>query len=83
MGPLVAAAFLYFRPEDYRTLFALTIVPGIIVVLILLRVPDTRREAGARSIVPTRDPTPNLLSRRCSELAAEARCRAPSGARWR
>jgi MFS family permease len=42
MGPLIAAAFLYFRPEDYRTLFALTIVPGIIVVLILLRVPDTR-----------------------------------------
>jgi MFS family permease len=44
LGPLVAAAFLYFRPDDYRTLFALTIVPGIIVVLILLRVPDTRRE---------------------------------------
>jgi MFS family permease len=44
MGPLAAAAFLYFRPDDYRTLFALTIVPGIIVVLILLRVPDTRWE---------------------------------------
>src|SRR3954468_48337 len=44
MGPLIAAAFLYFRPEDYRTLFALTIVPGVVVVLILLRVPDTRVE---------------------------------------
>jgi MFS family permease len=44
IGPLLAAAFLYFRPDDYRTLFALTIVPGIIVVLILLRVPDTRKE---------------------------------------
>ncbi|HET9268019.1 MAG TPA: MFS transporter [Vicinamibacterales bacterium] len=42
MGPLVAATFLYFRPDDYRTLFALTIVPGIIVILILLRVPDTQ-----------------------------------------
>ena len=50
MGPLIAAAFLYFRPEDYRTLFALTIVPGIIVVAILLRVPDTR----ARSSVSVR-----------------------------
>jgi MFS family permease len=47
MGPLIAAAFLYFRPDDYRTLFALTIVPGILVVLILLRVPDTRRERSS------------------------------------
>ena len=45
VGPLIAAVFLYFRPDDYRTLFALTIVPGIIVILVLLRVPDTRRPA--------------------------------------
>ena len=31
-------------PEAYRTLFVLTLVPGIIVILILLRVPDTRPE---------------------------------------
>jgi MFS family permease len=49
MGPLIAAAFLYFRPDDYRTLFALTIVPGIIVILILLRIPDTRREKSSTS----------------------------------
>jgi MFS family permease len=42
-GPLLAAVYLYFRPDDYRTLFGLTIIPGIIVILILLRVPDTRR----------------------------------------
>jgi MFS family permease len=47
MGPLVASAFLYFRPGDYRTLFALTLIPGIAVVLILLRVPDTRRSGAA------------------------------------
>jgi MFS family permease len=57
MGPLLAAAFLYFRPNDYRTLFALTIVPGIIVVLILLRVPDTRRDIS--SIPNFQHPTPN------------------------
>jgi MFS family permease len=45
-GPLLAALFLYFYPGEYRTLFALTIIPGIIVVLILLRVPDTRRSAS-------------------------------------
>ena len=57
MGPLLAAAFLYFRPNDYRTLFALTIVPGIIVVLILLRVPDTRRDIS--STPNFQHPTPN------------------------
>jgi MFS family permease len=47
MGPLIASAFLYFRPADYRTLFALTLIPGIFVVLILLRVPDTRKSVSA------------------------------------
>ena len=42
IGPLIASLFLYFYPGEYRTLFALSIIPGIIVVLILLRVPDVR-----------------------------------------
>jgi MFS family permease len=39
-GPLLASAFLYFYPGDYRTLFALTIIPGVIVMLFILRVPE-------------------------------------------
>ncbi len=39
-GPLLATAFLYFYPGDYRTLFALTIIPGIIVILFILKVPE-------------------------------------------
>lgn len=46
-GPLIAAAFLYFSPGNYRTLFALTIVPGIIVLIILLQVPEPRRRPRA------------------------------------
>ena len=46
-GPLLASAFLYFRPDDYRTLFTLTLIPGIVVVLILLRVPDTRKTVSS------------------------------------
>ena len=42
-GPLLATAFLYFYPGDYRTLFMLTIVPGVIVILFLLRVPEPGR----------------------------------------
>ena len=41
-GPLIAAIFLFFYPGEYRTLFALSIIPGIVVILILLRVPEAR-----------------------------------------
>jgi MFS family permease len=40
IGPLVAAAFLFARPGEYRTLFALTIVPGALAVWMLFRVPE-------------------------------------------
>ena len=46
-GPLLATAFLYFYPGNYRTLFFLTIIPGIIVILFILRVPD-RVQTGVR-----------------------------------
>jgi MFS family permease len=44
LGPLAASAFLFFYPESYRGLFALSVIPGIVVILILLRVPDIRAE---------------------------------------
>ena len=40
VGPLLATVFLWFFPEQYRLLFALTLVPGAIAVLMLLPVPD-------------------------------------------
>jgi MFS family permease len=39
-GPLLASAFLYFYPGEYRTLFLLTLIPGVIVILFILRVPE-------------------------------------------
>jgi MFS family permease len=48
-GPLIASAFLYFRPADYRTLFLLTIVPGIVVILFILRLPDRAHPVEART----------------------------------
>lgn len=41
-GPLIATAYLYFYPEAYRALFMWTLVPGVIVMLLILRVPDQR-----------------------------------------
>ncbi len=40
VGPLVATAFLFAWPGEYRTLFALTIVPGALAVWMLFRVPE-------------------------------------------
>ena len=43
VGPLIASLFLFVYPDAYRSLFALSIIPGIVVILILLRVPDTTK----------------------------------------
>jgi MFS family permease len=43
VGPLLATAFLYFMPGEYRTLFALTAIPGAIAVAMLFLV---REEPG-------------------------------------
>ncbi len=55
VGPLVATAFLYFWPGDYRTLFALTLVPGVLAVAMLYLVdesPKTGSLAGERTPGP-------------------------------
>jgi MFS family permease len=39
-GPALASAFLYFYPDHYRTLFALTIVPGAIAVALIFLVDE-------------------------------------------
>jgi len=40
VGPALASAFLYFYPDQYRTLFALTIIPGAIAVTLIFFVPE-------------------------------------------
>jgi MFS family permease len=58
VGPLLASLFLYFRPDDYRTLFALTIIPGVAVMLILFRVPEPTRALAAAEPRLTAPPGP-------------------------
>lgn len=41
IGPALATVFLYFAPDNYRLLFALTIIPGLLAVITLTRVPET------------------------------------------
>src|SRR5262245_54585702 len=40
VGPLLATLFLFFSPDNYRLLFGLTIIPGALAVITLLRVPE-------------------------------------------
>ena len=61
-GPLLATAFLYFYPGDYRTLFALTIIPGIIVMVFILRVPERASSQAATTTPPPPRPGGALKS---------------------
>ena len=58
LGPLLAAVFLYFYPGEYRTLFALAIIPGAIVIAIILMIPDTgsRQLQTSNSKFPRENP---------------------------
>lgn len=63
VGPLVAASFLWFFPEQYRTLFALTLIPGALAVGMLLFVPEVRVTRSTARSVANADPTPTLALR--------------------
>jgi len=55
VGPVLATVFLWFYPGQYRTLFALTLIPGLFAVLMLLPVPDVHvpaPQARAAGLAP-------------------------------
>lgn len=54
-GPLLAAAFLYLYPGQFRPLFALTIIPGLIVMLFILRLPDQARDVSQQPVAGPAD----------------------------
>jgi MFS family permease len=74
LGPLIATAFLYFLPGQYRLLFALTAIPGVIAVVMLFLVhePDAssgtsaeaRASAPRAEVIGTRDLAPARLPKR-------------------
>lgn len=43
VGPLLATAYLWWKPDAFRSLFALTVIPGAIVVLVILLLPSDNR----------------------------------------
>ena len=55
LGPLLATAFLIAFPDRYRTLFALTAIPGLatVVLLMWLREPEADLKVGTHSLIPS------------------------------
>jgi len=52
VGPLLASVFLWLFPGQFRTLFALTLIPGAIAVVMLLPVPDAPAPRGTAGNAP-------------------------------
>ena len=52
IGPALATLFLVFYPGQYRTLFALTIIPGAIAVLLVFLVPGRDPELRRTPLTP-------------------------------
>src|SRR5260221_7571565 len=51
VGPVLARLFLFFYPERYRTLFALTIVPGVIAVALIFLLPEAEEKKDEKKDV--------------------------------
>jgi len=60
VGPLLATIFLWFYPDNYRVLFGLTIIPGALAVLTLLRVPEVGAVSPKRPEVAKADRSEEL-----------------------
>ena len=77
VGPLVATVILFFAPERYRLLFALTAIPGAIAVALLFLVDENAgveprttepRSTGHRTPTNDQPPTTNRLPGRVIAL---------------
>jgi MFS family permease len=68
-GPLLASLFLWFFPEQYRTLFALTLIPGLVAVAMLLPVPDAPAPPRVHRLEPAEAAAPPLGKRFSRYLA--------------
>ena len=44
LGPIIALIYLYYYPENYKTLFLLAFIPGVVAVLFTFFIKDQRRE---------------------------------------
>jgi MFS family permease len=60
IGPLIATAFLFAMPGQYRLLFACTAIPGALAVWMLFRVPEERRTRQVSASGVSDGPGPSM-----------------------
>src|SRR3989442_4385303 len=60
IGPLIATAFLFAMPGQYRLLFACTAIPGALAVWMLFRVPEERRTRQVSASGASDGPGPSM-----------------------
>ena len=51
LGPLFALLYLYFNPENYKTLFYIAFVPGLIAILTTFYLKDKGKKIDAKKII--------------------------------
>jgi MFS family permease len=80
VGPTLASGYLWFYPEHYRTLFALTIVPGAIAVLLIFFVPEeVRVRLKADATTPKQQDPAGVARVRLKADATTPKPRDPTG----
>lgn len=52
-GPMLALIYLYFYPKDYKTLFLLAFIPGLLAILSSLYLKDKRQAVSSQKNRPT------------------------------
>ncbi len=62
LGPLLATGFLVAFPDQYRTLFALTVIPGLATVLLLLFLREPHSPTNPVQIPDSQSLIPSLQS---------------------
>jgi MFS family permease len=62
VGPVLATVFLIFYPGQYRTLFALTIVPGAIAVALIFFLPDDAARVAPGTALGIRHAAPGTTT---------------------
>jgi len=48
LGPALATLFLYFYPGSYRTLFGLTIIPGLVAIALIMFLRESAADANSK-----------------------------------
>ncbi len=59
IGPAIALGYLYFYPNDYKALFLITFLPGMLVILLTRLIKEKKNAPAANKVSISGNPTTN------------------------